>query len=69
VDGEAMAKLNQEAENLGVPGRAQVEMDGVEKRLLGKKRYPKKLGKFESGRLFFCWARTVKNTQTVKKKQ
>lgn len=44
VDGEAMAKqLHQEAENLELFLQAhKSEMDGVEKRLLGKKRYPKK---------------------------
>jgi hypothetical protein len=43
-DGEAMAKqLLQEAENLELFMQAhKSEMDGVEKRLLGKKRYPKK---------------------------
>jgi hypothetical protein len=43
-DGEAMGKqLRQEAENLELFLQAhKSEMDGVEKRLLGKKRYPKK---------------------------
>jgi hypothetical protein len=67
VDGEAMAKqLLQEAENLELFLQAhKSEMDGVEKRLLGKKRYPKKKLESSSQADFLLGGRQPKS----KKKQ
>jgi hypothetical protein len=63
LDGEAMAKqLLQEAENLELFLQAhKSEMDGVEKRLLGKKRYPKKKLESSSQADFLLGGRSSKS--------
>jgi hypothetical protein len=71
VDGEAMAKqLLQEAENLELFLAAhKSEMDGVEKRLLGKKRYPKKKLESSSQADFLLGGGSSKAPKQSKKKQ